>query len=319
MTSDEYYSHYTSGLEAMVTFYRNIVILLTFTLIVALTLSPVNPFNNPFELVRHIGNEFFAVAGIFGAFVIFALKRPTRTLLLRVIVFGVCIGAGMKLWRHQVNLSLLEVTVCLATGLGASSLLVLCFEALRAKGIQRLEFLSILYPSVIVPLFILQSIFYLELTCLLHPLVLDRLVYAVDETFGTQLSFECGKLLQAIPVLRSVCVAVYLALPASLAAVYALESNQTRDSSRTVMASFIVAAVCGYVLYHVYPVVGLSTLFASGSRTGRLFRRTCRSHLLWPSQFIAIVCLHSISVGPFCNGGIRGRLHDGFNIAPAFG
>ncbi|MGO9119007.1 MAG: fused MFS/spermidine synthase [Desulfomonilaceae bacterium] len=256
MAADDYYSHYTSSLKATVTFYRNIVILLTYTLIVALTLSPFNPFKDPFESIRQIGNDYFVVAAIFGAFVIFVLKRPTRTLLWRIITFGVCIGAGMKLWRHQVDLSLLEVTLCLVTGLGASSILGLCFEALRAKGVQRLEFLSILYPSVIVPLFVVQSIFYLGLTSLLHPLTLDRFVYAVDWTFGTQLSFESGKLLQAIPVLRSVCVVVYMFLPASLAAVYAFESNQTRDSSRTVMTSFIVAAVCGYVLYHFYPVVG---------------------------------------------------------------
>ncbi len=256
MAAEEHYSNYTSSLKATVTFYRNIVILLTYTLIVALMLSPFKPFKDPFESIRQIGNDYFVVAAIFGAFLIFVLKRPMRALLWRIIAFGVCIGAGIKLWRYQVDLSLLEVTLCLATGLGASSILCSCFEALRAKGAERLEFLSILYPSVIVPLFVLQSVFYLGLTSLLHPLTLDRFVYAVDWSFGTQVSFESGKLLQAIPVLRSLCVAIYMFLPASLAVVYVFESNQASDSSRTVITSFIVAAICGYVLYHFYPVVG---------------------------------------------------------------
>jgi predicted membrane-bound spermidine synthase len=256
MAPDEFCGHSTSSLEATVTLYRNLVILLTFTLAVAVTLSVVDPFRSPVEHMRQIGNNSFLVAAIFGAFLIFALKKPKRRLLLWVVALGVCIAGGMKLWRHHIGLSVLEVTLCLATGLGVATMLVLCFESLRTKGIQRSEFLAILYPSVIVPLFVVQSVFYIGLTTLLHPLALDRFVYAVDSTFGTQLSFELGKLLIAQPLLRQVCLVVYMALPASLAAVYAFESNRVRDSSRSVMTSFIAAAVCGYVLYHFYPVVG---------------------------------------------------------------
>ena len=84
---------HTSSLEATVRFYRNIVILLTFTLIVALTLSPCqSTLSDPFESIRQIGNGYFLVAAIFGAFVIFVLEKAgAKSALERIIAFGVCI------------------------------------------------------------------------------------------------------------------------------------------------------------------------------------------------------------------------------------
>ena len=49
---------------------------------------------------------------------------------------------------------------------------------------------------------------------------------------------------------------IYGPSPLSLSAIYALESNRARNSAINVMTAFITAAVCGFTLYHFYPVAG---------------------------------------------------------------
>ncbi len=87
---DEICGHSTSSLEATVTLYRNLLILLTFTLSVSLTLSVVYPFLSPLEPLYA-----FLVAAIFFSFSIFALKLPERILLLCVVALFFFIAVVM--------------------------------------------------------------------------------------------------------------------------------------------------------------------------------------------------------------------------------
>ena len=54
---------------------------------------------------------------------------------------------------------------------------------------------------------------------------------------------------------------VYLFLPLVMAAIIAIEERQAAPVERPVLRSILLAALVGYALYNIYPVVGPSPLF----------------------------------------------------------
>ena len=62
----------------------------------------------------------------------------------------------------------------------------------------------------------------------LYPIAEDASTYVADAAYGIQLSFATGRLFAALPLLKLVCFAIYVAPPPSLVFVYALQTRARR-------------------------------------------------------------------------------------------
>ena len=134
MALDELSEMDRSTLQSTTAFHRNLLLLTMCTLIIALALSAGVPYLNPAGSLV-IDNNLFSVSGLFGSFVILLIKRPKRKLLLWTFVTGVCIGTVIAHSSH-VNLTVGNLLICLARGLGAASMIVLAFNTIRATGVN---------------------------------------------------------------------------------------------------------------------------------------------------------------------------------------
>jgi hypothetical protein len=204
----------------------------------------------------------FLAPAIGGAFVIHAWARPLPK------EIGLTLGLGGALAVLHVAAGRLlheqsPIALHVVFGIGLASLVIAATNAARTKGATRSEWLSILLPGAVLPAFVLASDFFLGLTALLHPRVLDSSVLVADTFFGRQPSFLVGRLFEDVPALAVASRFVYWNLPLALAFVYGARRRRDPERSDAVLFSFIAVGLFGFALYHLYPVVG-PTFFVRG-------------------------------------------------------
>jgi len=198
-----------------------------------------------------------------GAFVIQAWTRPKPKELAMTAGLGVLAavvhGAASRLLHANV-----QVTVHVLFGLGLASLLVAAVQATRSADEARIEWLSIFLPGAILATFVGVSTFFLGLTALLHPIVYDASVYAADDFFGRQPSFVVGRIFAEASYLETACRITYSNLPLAVAFVYGARRRRGTGPGDDILLSFVAVGFFGFVLYHLYPVVG--PVFFFGNR-----------------------------------------------------
>src|SRR5205814_304725 len=97
-----------------------------------------------------------------------------------------------------------------------------------------------------------------------HPLVYDASVYAADDFFGRQPSFVVGRIFAGAPWLERICRITYSNLPLAVAFVYGARRCHERRPGNDILLSFVAVGIFGFLLYHLYPVVG--PVFFFGNR-----------------------------------------------------
>jgi predicted membrane-bound spermidine synthase len=202
---------------------------------------------------------FFAPA-LAGAFVILAWARPGP----RYVGLSIGLGAALAALHAAAGRLLsanAEIALSVPFGLGLASLLVATTNAARSKGAERAKWLSILLPGTVLPAFVLVSNFFLGMTALLHPTVRDASVFAADAFFGRQPSFAVARLFADAPILAAASRFVYWNLPLALAFVYGARRRNDPERSDDVLFSFVAVGLFGFMLYHLYPVVGPTFFF----------------------------------------------------------
>lgn len=156
-----------------------------------------------------------------------------------------------------------EQSVLVAAGLG--SLLAL---AARAAASERgSEPWAWFHLAVILPAFGMAMGLGLDLTVPLHHWAWDPIVLGLDAAFG-QPSFAVGRVADSHPALLTLLSLVYLFLPVVMAVMLVLEKRRAVPNSRGLLRSILLAAVAGYALYQIYPVVGPGPLFGAGFPNG---------------------------------------------------
>ena len=122
--------------------------------------------------------------------------------------------------------------------------------------------------AVMLPAFGMAMGLALDLTVPLHAWTWDPIVLRLDAAFG-QPSFAVGRVAAGRPALLTVLSFVYLFLPVAIAAMLvrekrgAVEDGRANRGERGLLRPFLLAAVLGYALYQVYPVVGPGPLFGA--------------------------------------------------------
>jgi hypothetical protein len=161
-------------------------------------------------------------------------------------------GVGAALWWAQVGMGALAIAALAALSRGVG----------RA-GTSSLE--ALLQTRVALNLvgFVLLSPLVLELTVGIHAQTLDHAAYLADTGFGPAPSFAAGRLFAALPVLASVCTAVYLALPLAFCAVAAAELRARSAAARQLPALFFGVGIAGVLAYFFFPVVGPEPTFGA--------------------------------------------------------
>ncbi len=146
-------------------------------------------------------------------------------------------------------------------GLGLGSLGVMAARAWRSRGNERTAALIYLLPAAVALVYTLEAGIFLYTIKALFPTTRDADAYIADAAFGGQLSFAIGRLFLAMPVLKAICFAIYVAPPPALVFVYALQVRSRRPPPIDVVTVLLVLALSGYGFYFLFPVCGPSFAF----------------------------------------------------------
>lgn len=221
-------------------------------------------YRNPIRLITY---DTFLCSAFLGAFFIGLPKRKVFSYLRLTLPLAGIIFLFL-MWVEPitdvVNWKSLYCRLGASLGLAAIGLMVYRSISHRIINIFP-ENGQTLYPAIILPLYVYESVYLLNLTISLHPLVYDPILYAVDQSFGFQASFVVGRYLFPFPMLKNTMVFIYISLPLFVGMVFwASNRNEQQIAYRPDgLMAFVLAGVFGYALYHVYPVVGPAYMFQS--------------------------------------------------------
>jgi cytochrome P450 len=224
------------------------------------------PHLRPVSLQEVTANILFAIG--FGCpLVLYLSSLPRWRECLGTFVAGLLLA--LVFWRIQLWFGLPpalkagEVGVAQAiVGLGLASLGTMARRAWSGSEPVRSEALLYLLPACVALVYTLEAGIFLYFIKDLYPITEDAATYIADATYGIQLSFATGRLFAALPLLKLVCFAIYVAPPPALVFVYALQTRARRPPPVDVITVLLFMALTGYTFYFLFPVCG--PLFAFG-------------------------------------------------------
>ncbi len=148
-----------------------------------------------------------------------------------------------------------------AAMLALSSLAIQAREILRSDRATRRNRLAVLRTSLILPLAVSVTPFFLWLSSTINP-TFDLHLFAFEATFGRQPAAVMVALFDSVPPLRWLCSLVYVALPLAVAILSADQHN--RPDEPNIIVPFTVATLLGFALYFVFPIAGPLQVFGDG-------------------------------------------------------
>ncbi len=127
---------------------------------------------------------------------------------------------------------------------------------------------SAMVRTLLLPVFIIDSCFLLDITAHLHPVTLDDHLFAADSQLGFLPEPIVVGLFVHFPLLSRLCESIYLGLPLMLLVVPSLPLKGPLTSEPDFFTEMIAVGAFGYVLYHVVPVCGPTYAFDPHSQLG---------------------------------------------------
>jgi hypothetical protein len=145
--------------------------------------------------------------------------------------------------------------------LGLASLVVLGIRAMWSEG-ETQKLLALAFaPSFLFAAFMVFAGMVLERTQLWHPKVLDLYLFSFDASLHVQLAFVLGQAFSMWPLLRTIAVALYIALPIPLALAYAGQLTRGRKNAYPAMVAFLLTGPIGILFYNLFPALGPAHIF----------------------------------------------------------
>jgi len=148
----------------------------------------------------------------------------------------------------------------LGLGLGLAAALGLAFQALAGAPELRLRARGYLAVALFLMLFPPVTLWAHFVVVELNPQVYDLFAYQVDGLPGFQPAFAVGAFLGTRPVLLSLALLVYNELPLLLVLALFLALDHPDRTYNNVIATFAGMGLAGFLLYNLYPAVGLGVL-----------------------------------------------------------
>ncbi len=197
---------------------------------------------------------------LFASIVFLLVSGPRLRDLLLFLAGAVGFALGHRAWLHLFSFRGVQLEQSALVAAGLASLVAL---AARAAASERgSEPRAWFHLAVMLPAFGMAMGLALDLTVPLHGWAWDPIVLALDAGFG-QPSFVVGRVAADHPALLTVLGLVYLFLPVMMAAMLVLEKRRSVDREHGLLRAILLAAIVGYALYQVYPVVGPGPLFGA--------------------------------------------------------
>lgn len=181
--------------------------------------------------------------------------------------------------------------------LGMASLGVLCWRATWADASQRRLAVLILVPSFLFVLSEWLATYFLNLTQLLHPKVLDLYLYSFDASLGVQLPFVMGRIFARWPVFSWTCDIVYIGLPVAIGLTFAGCALKHTRVAWQAFTAFLLTGPLGILFYNIFPALGPIHIFESrfpwNPLTSEQARRLLLEAIAVPGARNAIPSLHA--------------------------
>lgn len=203
------------------------------------------------------GNGFliYALIGVFGMHMLLCDSRRERMTALvagSVIVLPISAhlavtGSEDPFWQFLMVASLAAVSLAIQ---GAS--------IVASTGADRHQRVALFCNSLIIPLSVSVTPFFLWLSLGVNP-TFDLHLFAFEATFGMQPAAIMVAFLDAVPPLRWLCTLVYLALPLAMVILFVCQHD--RPDQPSIIVLFTVATLIGFPLYFVFPIAGPLQVF----------------------------------------------------------
>ena len=215
------------------------------------------------SLAETADSAFFSIV-LASVFVLHLWSGPSRRELAYTLALAGALAALHAALRRVLSWEATPLPNQALSAIGAASVIALGVRVRRGRGPARSAALSVFVPALLLPCFVLAAQFYLATTALLHPMVLDPVLYAIDALPIGSPSFVVGRWFDASRPLRQVCTWVYIGLPLALAFIHGAARRRGRASLQDGLTAFVAAGATGFLLYHLYPVAGPE--FIAGGR-----------------------------------------------------
>jgi len=220
---------------------------LTLTLFGVLPLPPhllaLNP-NAYHPFFAYATGGLFVVHGmVCGA--TFAVRRAS---LIGIALFAAhVVATGMAAPAHQI-----VGTAVYYQGIGSALVLA---ASLRRRTPSRTRELDILLAGAVMPVLVLASRFYLDLSVLLAPLTWDAALFRFDGSLGWQASAVLAALMRRLSGAEELARFAYAGLPLMAACAIALQWR-SRGQAGATLTGFVAIGMLGYLIYFLYPAAG---------------------------------------------------------------
>ena len=151
--------------------------------------------------------------------------------------------------------------VGVASFVGVGSLLAMAARILWADREGQPRRLQALLVGITPIVFLAYMPVVFRIVSISTPYSLDRYLYAFDSRFGFEAGFVAGSWFAALPLLRTICAVVYLALPLAMTCVYIAAPDVPDEPG--LVRTFLLTGVMGAFLFYVVPAAGPVYAFTS--------------------------------------------------------
>lgn len=151
----------------------------------------------------------------------------------------------------------------LVTLLSIATFAILVLRVIWSDGDQRRLAIYVVLPSSLFLMSDWAASFALNLTEKAHPGVLDLYLYSFDASLRAQFPFLMGQFFDQHHAFGLISFWVYLALPISIALVYAGCLMDRRENALPAFLALFLTGPIGILLYNLFPAVGAIHVFAA--------------------------------------------------------
>jgi hypothetical protein len=202
--------------------------------------------------------------GFWGAILIYMLTASTKTTLYIVILFSLVLTLLISLIGHHYwQLSMTQIGMVGNKVFWLTSITVLCVNLYQKRQTSESQHLvTTLLICIFLPLLIFISQLFIFLSAKLYPFTNDYLLYAIDHTFGLNISFLIGQLFTQLPnAVQLLCIIIYTSLPIVWACTYIKCHYINRHLAIQFVIEFLTIGTLGTLLYTLIPACGTFCAF----------------------------------------------------------
>lgn len=201
-------------------------------------------------------NQPFVGYSIGGAFLLFLASKPEKIEL-------VCVGAlGLILTIATIQADRLpRMMVTLAAALGIASMAAMLSAMIQGFPRTRSQTFRALGPSGALIFFVGAAVNTL-MAGFFRQRTYDLYVYALDGSFGAQISFLCGRLIKGKTWPSYAVVMTYEFIVVAIAVFYAAFMHRRSKPLWELMELLFGASLLGYVFYTIFPATGPGYVFS---------------------------------------------------------